>query len=549
MMVSTGSMNCYEYLKACTEPYGEYDALEHFGKRITRTAFLKDVDGLAAYFQQELRLRRGDVYTVFLPTSAESYVAFYALNKIGVITNFIHPLSPPHVLQELMAASGTKGIMMLDMIAAKYVEVVKQFRIPVIVCSYADYAATGRKPFIYLAGKIAGAGLGRIPNKINYTDACKKYPPLPGLSGNGNDTAVYLCGGGTTGHSKTIKLSSHSINEVIYKFADVSAIRDPGEEAIISVLPLFHAFGLCISLHLVMCNAARIIPMSRFNAKRFNAISRKRRICFIIGIPVMFRKLMAEENFDGSYLKNLRLLFCGGDSVNESVLNKFNGYMEKWGAEGRLMRGYGLTEVASVCSVNVPDFTRKDSVGMPIKDVRMEIWDEAHNRLPNGEIGEIAISGSTVMQGYFEPGKAPDDGIYTDPQGRKWVLSGDLGWQDNDGYFYFSGRKKRMIIISGYNVYPMDIEMKVEELPYIKEVCAVQGYDAQSKPIVRLYISLTKNAPNEESCKKEILHKCETDLNPFCVPREIVVMDFLPRTAMQKIDFVKLTQESPIPDS
>ena len=547
-MVEQNKQNCYEYFLECIRTdYGDldYDAVKQFGHRIRRSEFVRHVDCLSAYFQKDLGLVRGDVYTVFLPTNIQSFAAFYALNKLGVIVNFVHPLSPPEVLAEAMADTKSKGILILDILAAKYIKVINESSTPCLVCSYSDYPGIVKKAGLRVFELFGALPTRRLKQRCSYRRAIRKYPPCEGLSGNGDDIAVYLHGGGTTGKSKTIKLTSGAINTVSFEVGKIGGVETPGTDSTIMVLPLFHAFGLCLAMHVPMCNGACIIPMSQFHPKRFNRLMQKNKIIFLVGIPVMFKKLMREDNFDGPHLKSLRLLFCGGDDVTEASLDEFNTCLEKWGSSGRLYRGYGLTEVASVCSVNTADNFMRHSIGKALNGVRMEIWDENKQPLPPGEVGEIVISGSTAMQGYFTLDKPGDEGLYTDSEGTKWVLSGDLGYTDEDGFFYFSGRKKRLIIISGYNVYPHDIDARVEELPFIREVCAAQGY-ANGKPLIRLYVSL-KDSGRDEEHKKEIFRHCEAHLPSFSHPREIVVMDELPRTHMKKIDFMKLTEFAPKP--
>ena len=547
-MVEQNKQNCYEYFLECVRTdYGEldYDAVEQFGHRIRRSEFVRHVDCLAVYFQKDLGLVRGDVYTVFLPTGIQSFAAFYALNKLGVIVNFVHPLSPPEVLAEAMTDTGSKGILILDILAAKYIKVINAARTPCLVCSYSDYPGFVKKMGLRVFELFGALPTRGLKQRYSYRRAIRKYPPIDGLTGNGNDIAVYLHGGGTTGKSKTIKLTSSAINTVAFKVGKFGGVEEPGVDATVMVLPLFHAFGLCLAMHVPMCSAGRIIPMSQFHSKRFNRLMRRNKIIFLVGIPVMYKKLMREDNFDGAHLKNLRLLFCGGDDVTEASLDEFNACLEKWGSPGQLYRGYGLTEVASVCSVNNAENFKRHTIGKALEGVRMEIWDENKQPLPIGEVGEIVISGPTAMEGYFTLDKPADEGLYTDSEGAKWVLSGDLGYTDEDGYFYFSGRKKRLIIISGYNVYPHDIEARVEELPCIREVCAAQGY-ANGKPLIRLFVSLRESGRDEE-LKKEILRHCEAHLPSFSWPREIVVMNELPRTHMKKVDFMKLTEFAPKP--
>ncbi len=542
-MVETGSYNCYEYYVKNSAEYGDYTAVEYFGKTLNRSQFIKEIDSLAAFMTKEIGLKAGDIFTVFLPTTIQSFVALYALNKIGVIINFVHPLSPPDVLKQTMIEAKSRGIFILDVLSKKYCEVINSLNVPCIVCSVADYAAPVRKIGLKAVKSALKIINPSVKMRYNYSKAIKKYPPMPGVSGNSEDIAVYLNGGGTTGKSKTIKLTNKAINELAFKVAKIDKPLEPGIETSVLVLPLFHAFGICVGLHLLTCNGVRIIPMMDFNPKRFNAIMHKRRVVFIVGIPVMYKKLMREKNFDGKHLKNLRLLFCGGDDVSEASLDEFNVYLEKWGSDARLMRGYGLTEVASVCCTNTKDNFRTDSIGVPLEGIKMEIWDEDKKRVPNGTVGEIVISGSTIMEGYFTLDKPADEGVYTDENGVKWVQSGDLGTMDDDGYIFFAGRKKRLIIISGYNVFPGDVERVVEEFAFIREVCAVQGYQ-EGKPIVRLFISL-KEKKDEAEVKQLITAACTEKLSHFSVPKEIVIMQELPRTHMKKVDFMALTEKLP----
>ena len=147
------------------------------------------------------------------------------------------------------------------------------------------------------------------------------------------------------------------------------------------------------------------------------------------------------------------------------------------------------------------------------------------------------------MQGYYMEGEAEDYGLYTDENGKKWVLSGDLGYQDEEGFFFFSGRKKRLIIIAGYNVYPTDIEKVVGELPFIKECCAVQGWD-NGRSMVRLYAT-AHSGKSEEEMKQIIRETCEGNFSKFYVPKDIIFMDSLPETPLMKVDFMKLTAADP----
>ena len=548
MLPAPENLNCTEYLEYCTGRFDDVYMMQHFGIKYLRSEILKDIDCLAAYFQKELGLGKGDVYTIFMPTTMQSIIAFYALNKIGVITSFVHPLMGTDYLKEQLVTVHSKGVMVLDILLAKgktHIDAINELGIPCLVCSSSDYSSGIKK-----AGCRFGEGIvkkllvSKFNNYTAYKSAIKMHTkPEPAVN-NADDIAVYLNGGGTTGKSKTIKLTSRAINELSWRVSDIDEIHDPGNECEVIVLPLFHCFGLCLAVHMAMCNSACIIPMMQFDAKIFTKLMRKYNVVGFGGIPLMFQKLMKDKHFDGPHLANVRLMFCGGDDISDGFIDEFNSYFEKWGATGRLLQGYGLTEIGSVCTTNTAVDYKRGSIGKPIRGVTVQIWDDDHKQVPTGTVGEFVISGPTIMQGYYAEGEAEDYGLYTDENGVKWVLSGDLGYEDEEGFFHFSGRKKRLIIIAGYNVYPTDIERVVGEFPEINECCAVQGWD-NGRSMVRLYASLKDKNTDKEALKVKISETLESEFSKFYVPRDFIFMDELPQTPLMKIDFMKLTDADP----
>ncbi|MBQ1553380.1 MAG: acyl--CoA ligase, partial [Clostridia bacterium] len=458
MLPSVDNCNCYEYLKKCTGIYGDVYMMKHFDVKYRKSEIFRDIDALSAYFQNDLGLRRGDVYTLFMTTTVQGIIAFYALNQIGVIANIVHPLMSTAFLKETLEDVGAKGVMILDLLSKDHVKTINDSGLPCIVCSSSDYAEGVKK-----YGARAGEGIiktvfPKFKNAVRYRDAISSPKPFTPVCDNADDLALYLNGGGTTGKSKTIKLTSRATNELVQRVSDLDEIHDPGNEAEIIVLPMFHCFGITLAIHMALCNSARIIPMMQFDARLFNSIAKKNTVVGYGGIPLMFQKLMKEKHFDGPWLKNVRLMFCGGDDITEGFMEEFNGYFERRGAVGRLRQGYGLTEVGSVCTTNTNTDFKPGSIGKALRGVTVQIWDDDQHEVPNGEIGEIVISGPTIMSGYYTKDGPEDLGLYTDENGRKWVLSGNLGYRDDDGFYFFTGRKKRVIIIAGYNVHPNDLE-------------------------------------------------------------------------------------------
>ncbi len=541
-MIKPENKNCFEYFRDCTKDFGVYDVAESFGNLISRKKFMNDVESVAGYLDSK-GIGKGDVITVFMPNIVQCFAAFYAINRIGAIANIVHPLTPADAFEEIIKKTHSKAIFVFDMIMEPYVDILRRLNRLVIVCSASDYAPKLTRPALKVVEKVKVKSKAPSSNTARYHTISNLSYRAPKIEGNGEDVAVYLHGGGTTGKSKTIQLTNANLNALAYKLSFLDEPHAPGEEFSLIVLPLFHAFGLGVALHFSMCAGFTCIGMPTFSADKANKYIKKYNVTYIVGVPAMYKKMYEASNFDGEHLKKLRLLWAGGDIVSDTFMHAFNSKLAKWGAKGRLYRGYGLTEVSSVCTANVRGANKENSIGKPLDGLEIEIWDEKKKKLPPNTIGEIAITGSTVMKGYFG---SDDDGVYVDKKGKRWVLSGDLGYVDEEGYFFFTGRKKRMIIISGYNVYPNDIEQEVLKLDYINEACAVQGY-IDSKPVIKLFVSLTQPTNHPEETCKYIKEYCDSKLEKFSRPTTVTILDALPKTKMAKIDFMKLTDTPPAP--
>ncbi|MGN0447488.1 MAG: class I adenylate-forming enzyme family protein [Acutalibacteraceae bacterium] len=544
--------SCYEYVHACYDRVrkdlgDDYIAfmipVADAESAVRMPRLFADVEKLASYFHS-IGLKRGDVYTVFLPTCGHAVVALYALNKIGVIANYVHPMTPPQALEGIMQHTKSKGILTLDLFATPFASVLAKY--PSIVGSVSDFCdGVALKYAMY--NEMQNGKVPDLDTITIYKDILKMDLPEAPLAENmGKDDAFYMHGGGTTGKSKTIRLSSYAFNSLAYKFYLLDIPHDYANCHSISAIPCFHAYGLAGVIHYSICNAYKPFLCPKFDAHQTNEIIRKYKVIEFIGVPAMFQKMMLEDNFENEGLKNLEMLFAGSDIVSKAFVDKFDALLKKNGSKGKMCRGYGLTEVCgTVTSNGASGPYSKDSVGYPLYGLTVEIWDDECNKLPIGQQGEICVSGDILMNGYLPDDVIHDSGIYTDANGVDWIRTGDMGYMDEDGFIYFSGRKKRIIIISGYNIYPATIEEKIDTLPFIKEVCAVQGYSDDGKPLVKLVVSLKDNSLDHDEIKAQLKSFCEANFEGISVPRKYEIMELLPRTKMEKIDFMKLSD--PIP--
>ena len=542
--------SCYEYLQECykklEKDIGDYTAFViPVADQTSETKMSKlfaDVEKLASYLAFK-GLKKGDVYTVFLPTCSHAFTAFYALNKLGVIANFVHPLTPPQALMQIMQLTKSNGLFILDIAAAPFASVIEQY--PTIVCSVSDYCdGTAYKYAVY--NEMQNAKVPEYDTVTRFKDIMgMNLEPVPTVKGCGEDVGFYLHGGGTTGKSKTVIHTSKVFNSLAYKLYLLDQPHDYKTAHALCVLPCFHAFGLGGSMHYALCNAYKPIVMPKFDAVQANELIRKFNVIEILGVPKMFQKMIDCDNFENEGTKNLAMCFAGGDIVSDALLDRFDGLMKKHGAAARLGRGYGLTEMCGVMTSNGGDHYKRDSAGYPLAGVTIEIWDDNGNKLPAGESGEIVARGDLMMQGYLPDGVVADDGIYVDENGTKWIRTGDVGYLDEDGFVYFTSRKKRIIIIAGYNIYPSTIEEKVDRLDYISEVCAVQGYDETTgKPLVKLCVSFAEQVEDKQAALEELKKFCHENIEAYACPRKFEAFDLLPRTKMDKIDFMKLSDKA-----
>ena len=547
--------SCYEYLKAA---YGRISKVigEDYTAFVTPVGpvesetkmprLFNDIEKMASFIDS-MGIKKGDVVTAFIPTCGHAFIAFYALSKIGVVANFVHPLTPPHQLEEIMAHTKSKAVFMLDLFAGAFVNIIEKY--PTIVCSTSDFC--DGVAYQYAKGnEMQNAKVPEHKNVYRYLDImAMDLPAVADIEHPGKDDAIYLHGGGTTGKSKTIIHSNFSFNSLAYAMYVCDVPHDYTNSYSLCILPCFHAYGLGVAMHYILCNAYRPIMIPKFDPMQANELIRKYCVKEIFGVPKMFQKLIDAPNFENEGVKNLTILSVGGDFVNDEFVDYFNTKISTLGSKGYLGRGYGLTEMCAVCTCNnfgIED-AKSTTVGRPIFGVDIEIWDEDCKKLPVGSIGEIVITGDTMMNRYLPDDVVQDTGIYTDANGKNWVRTGDVGYIDKDGHIVFTSRIKRIIIIAGYNIYPATIEEKVLELDYIAEACACQGYDENEKPYVKLVVALNDKEADEEEIKEKLMTFCKENFEGYACPRKVFIMPELPRTKMEKIDFVKLSDPVPQP--
>jgi long-chain acyl-CoA synthetase len=306
---------------------------------------------------------------------------------------------------------------------------------------------------------------------------------------------------------------------------------------------MFHGFGLCMGVHALLCFGGGDALMPKFNAAETIDLLKKNRVNFIIGVPTLFEALLSHPDFAGPHLQNLKQAFVGGDFVSPALKAHFDLVMEKHGSQARMLEGYGLTEVVTVCSVNTLNDHQPDSVGRPLPGMTIKIVDlETRKNLPVGTSGEIAVSGDTRMIGYYHDPETNAKTFHYDENGNPFVLTGDYGHLGENGHLYFQQRLKRIIKVSGIPVMPSEVETLVTAFPGVAEAAAIAVDDTERGHRLKLFIRMKKDAPGPAD-ENEIRQKIKAELSIFAVPKTIVFLDEMPHTLIGKVDIPALERQ------
>ena len=350
---------------------------------------------------------------------------------------------------------------------------------------------------------------------------------------NEKETSIYLHSGGTTGTPKVIELSDYALNNLVNKI-DGIVKKDMKGKSMLAVLPTFHGFGLGMGIHAPLANGATSALMMKFNTKKVIEWINENKVNLIIGVPLLYQKLIKNEFFCKAKLENLDFCFIGGDNVPVSLINEFNNLMKKKNSDAMLLEGYGLTETVTVCNVNTKTDFKLGSVGKPLNGVEILILDDEMNPLAFNEIGEVYITGDTLMNGYLNDEDSTSKTLIT-INDKIYVKTGDLGYLDQDGFLFLKGRKKRMFKISGLNVYPSEIEKIASDNEDVIDA-SLEFFDEPTATLVLFVKKNSQSIKSEDEIKTMIYNLLKNKVLKYSIPKDIIFMEEFPKTNVGKIN-------------
>ena len=538
----------YQLLSQTAKQYPNNIAYVFQGKQTTFPQFMKRIDA-AAKGLYNMGIRKGDKVTICMANTPQALDCFYALNRIGAIPNMIHPLSAANEIAFYLNFSKSKAILTLAQFYDKVSSIRDQLDSPVeiLIARIADELPV---PLNLLYPITSGGKADKAPAGNGYTlwyDMVKagKDTTLPADDGKYDDCGAILYSGGTTGTTKGIMLSNLNFNALGLQTIAASGFGSVAGMKMLSVMPVFHGFGLGIGIHTALIGGATCILIPQFNVKTYAQTLIKQKPNIIPGVPTLFEALLRAEDLQGQDLSFLKGIFSGGDSLPQELKKKVDAFLREHGCDQQIREGYGTTECVTASCLTPKDYARPGSIGIPFPDVYYKVVTPGTTEEvePNTE-GEICVSGPTVMMGYMDNPEETANTLRRHYDGRVWLHTGDLGHMDQDGFVYFRQRIKRMIITSGYNVYPGQLENVIDGHDKVLLSCVIGIKDQYRGQRVKAYVVPMPGIEPTEELKNEILSYCSDKIAKYAMPRELEFRKELPKTLVGKVAYRVLEEEA-----
>ena len=493
-------------------------------------------------------VRPKDRVTICMPNCPQTVIMFYAVNLIGGVSNMIHPLSSENEIQFFINHSKSVCALTMDMFYKKFETIrpgLKTLK-TLIIARIPDALGPAMKLGYSLT---QGRKIEKLPKNapiITWSELIKKGKSYVGeyvATVRKDDPAVILYSGGTTGTTKGILLSNFNFNALKEQIIATNPIFAPGDK-MLAVMPMFHGFGLGVTIHSMLANGGRCILVPRFTAETYAKDIVKHRCNFIAGVPTLYEALLRQPRMNGADLSCLKGVFSGGDSLSVELKKRFDSFLKEHNAGIQVREGYGTTECVTASCLTPLHLYKEGSIGQPFPDTYYKIVDVGTNiELPYGKEGEICISGPSVMLGYLDQPEETANTLRLHGDGRIWLHTGDLGSMDDEGFIYFKQRIKRMIITSGYNVYPSQIENILDGYEAIQMSCVIGVPDPYKMQKVKAFVMLKPGYEKSEKTKEEILLYCKKNIAKYAMPYDIEFRDSLPKTLVGKVAYRVLEEE------
>ena len=539
------NVSMYEMVKRCAKSHPELIAYSYYGNKVTYKTYIKKIDNSANAFAS-LGVKKDDVVSIIMPNTPEAIISFYALNKLGAIINMIHPLSSEEELKYSINLVNSKYALVSDIVYGKIKNIEKDITVEKIIYSSVSESMS---TFTKIGYKLKT--LGKIDKELDektiefskFYNNGKHYKKVIKDTKKGNDNAVILHSGGTTGKPKGIVLTNKNFNAVALGLLEINKVMGPGVSTL-SIMPIFHGFGLACTFHAVNISGGEAIILPTVSPKNFDETILKYKPNTIGCVPSLLEGLTGSRKLKNADLSFLKCIVCGGDAISDKLNVKLDKFLKDHSSSAKVRSAFGMTECTAGVTMMPLEKSKLGSIGIPIPDTIIKIINpKTHKECNTLEIGEICISGPSVMKEYINDPEETKNALRKEEDGKVYLHSGDLGYIDEDGFIFFESRLKRMIVSSGYNIYPGQIEKIILEHPYV-EKCAVVGVPhPYKKEVVKAYIVLKKGLVLNSEIKKSIKSHCEKNIASYALPYAYGYRKELPKTKIGKVAYNELIND------
>lgn len=526
-----------------SKEYPNNVAYDFMGSHVTYQKFTAQVFRCAKALKA-IGIKENDRVTICMPNAPQTVIMFYAVNVVGAVSNMIHPLSAEKEIEFYLRDSQSVACITLDQFYPKFVKVRENVRLDkLIITSVADALSVPMKIGYKLT---EGRKIDKIPKNadvIYWNNMLKKADSYKGkytVKRIGSDPAAVLYSGGTTGATKGILLTNKNFNALASQIIATNRMFRPGDK-MLAVMPMFHGFGLGVSIHSMLAKGGRCILIPRFNPESYAELLKKHRPNFIAGVPTLYEALLRLPSLEGVDLSCLKGVFSGGDSLSIELKKRFDFFLNEHNASITVREGYGTTECVTASCLTPVHWQKEGSIGLPFPDTYYKIVKPGtQEECEYNEEGEICISGPTVMVGYVNQPEETANTLQKHDDGLTWLHTGDLGTMDEDGFIYFKQRIKRMIVTSGYNVYPSQLENILDAHRFVHMSCVIGVPDPYKMQRVKAFVMLKPDVDKSEEIRQALFDYCKEHIAKYAMPKEIEFVDEFPKTLVGKVAYREL---------
>lgn len=526
----------HHYLEEAASQYPDKPALVFVDKKISYRQVYEDVLRLA-HALQGLGVKKGDRVAIFMPNCPQAVISYYAVLTAGGIVVESNPIYVERELEYQLTDAEVETIITLDMkmLYPKVKKVQDETKVKtVIVSSLKEYLPFPKNVLYPLVKKKGLVKVKREEGVYFFKELLKKYSPTPVNVVTPDDCAVLLYTGGTTGVPKGVMLTHKNLIANCVQALNWLYEAEYANEVILAALPVFHSFGhtccMCFSVY-AACTLV-LIPDPRDTKDILQNVT-KHKATMVPGVPAMYVNMINYPGLENYDISSIKYCFSGAAPMPVEVLEEF----EKV-TGGIILEGFGMTETSPVTHINPMAGRRKvGSIGMPLPDTVAKVVDveTGTKEMPAGEVGELVVKGPQIMKGYWKKPEETDKVLKNN-----WMYTGDLATMDEEGFFFIVGRKKDMIISSGFNVYPREIEEVLYEHPKVKDASVIGIPHKKRGETVKAFIVLKEG---ETATEKEAIDYCKQHLAAYKVPTVVEFRDKLPKTMVGKVLRRKLREE------